>query len=210
MSDAEHTLTAALTQIKETMDRRQQDYQRLEFLLKTFTERLYAGFEEAIQTVQAEGIRNIAKPRYLAHPAGGEWRRVMQLGIEDWRILIVPLVGYAWPNLKDEAMIPGSAFKEPCARIAFFLMQQDDPETQAFYDVIILLNASWFAWGYGWPKQQDDVERTNFTALALDMLASFIKDIHLTWGTRDTTTLAKAMDPKRRAYIFGLPGDDAR
>ena len=207
MSESDQIRTAALTQIKESMDRRQKDFERLEFLLKTFTERLYAGFEEAIQTVQAEGIPNIAKPRYLSHPAG-EWRRVMQLGIEDWRILIVPLVGYAWPNLKDEAMIPGSFFKESCARIAFFLMQQDDPETQAFYDVIILLNASWFAWGYGWPKQQDDVERTNFTILTLDMLASFIKDIHLKWGTRDTTTLSKAMDPKRRAYVFGLPGDE--
>ena len=208
MSDAEHTRATALTTIKESMDRRQKDYERLDFLLKMFTERLYTGFEEAIQTVQAEGIKRVAKPRYLNHPAGGEWRRVMQISIEDWRILIVPLVGYAWPNLKDEAMIPGSFFKESCARIAFFLMQQDDPETQAFYDVIILLNASWFAWGYGWPKQQDDVENTNFTILALDMLASFIKDIHLTWGTRDTTTLAKAMDPKRRAYVFGLPGDE--
>jgi hypothetical protein len=189
------------------MNSRQQDYERLDTLLQVFTQRLFKGFEEAIQIVQETGIPNIGKPRYLAHPAG-DWRKVMQLPIEDWRIVIVPLQGYAWPNINDEAMIPGSAFKEPCARLAFFLMQNEDPSALAFYDAIILLNASWFAWGYGWPKQQDDVESTNFTTLALDMLASFVKDVHVTWSIRSETTLTRAMDAKRRAYDFGLPGSN--
>jgi len=203
----DETVTAALAQIDEIMTRRQNDRTRLEGLLRTYTERLYKGFEEAVQLVLDSGISNISEPRYINHPGGG-WRRVMQLGIEDWRIAIVPLVGMAWPSLRDEAMIPGGAFKEPCARIAFFLMQHEDAQQTAFYDIIILKNASWFAWGYGWPKQQDDVETTNFTNLALDMLASFTKDIHQTWHPRETTTLNDAMDPKRRAHQFGLPGEE--
>ncbi len=207
MSEAEAVRAKALEEIREIMTRRAKDRERLEYLLEIFTNRLFEGFEEAVKIVQAEGIAGLGTPRYLKHPAGG-WRRVMQLPIDDWKIVLVPLVGSAWPNINDEAMIPGSAFKEPCARLAFFLMQQDDPQTTAFYDAIILLNSSWFAWGYGWPKQQDDVERTNFTTLALDLLASFVKDIHLTWRTRDNSTLADALDPKRRAYTFGLPGEE--
>lgn len=200
-------LAKALQDIREVMEKRQRYRDRLESLLETFTNGLYAGFEEAVTMVRDNGITTIGTPRYLDHPAGG-WRRVMQLFIEDWRIVIVPLVGVAWPNVNDEAMIPGSAFKEPCARIAFFLLQHEAPQTTAFYDVIILANASWFAWGYGWPKQQDDVASTNFTLLAMDLLASFTKDIHLTWEVRDETILSEAMDAKRRAYRFGLPGEE--
>ncbi len=207
MTDAEQVRASALAQIDEVLGRRRRDYERLDSLLKSFTERLYAGFEDAIGIIQAHGLTAVGKPRYVNHPAG-DWRRVMQIPIDDYRIVMVPLIGYAWPNINDEAMIPGSAFKETSARIAFFLLQQEDPETPAFYDILILLNSSWFAWGYGWPKQQDSFEQTNFTNLALDMLASFIKDIHLTWATRDGTTLARAMDPKRRAYQFGLPGHE--
>jgi|YNPBryBLVA2012_1023415.scaffolds.fasta_scaffold05124_2 hypothetical protein len=193
--------------IRVTMQQRSQDQARLESLLQEFTTRLYAGFQEAVKMVQEAGIRGIATPRLLKHPAGG-WRQVMQLLIEDWSIIIVPLIGAAWPNLRDEAMIPGGAFKEPCARIAFFLSQHENPDQNAFYDIIILLNSSWFAWGYGWPKQQDTVEGTNFTNLSLDLLASFTKDIHMTWCPRDETLLKDSMDTKRRAYRFGLPGEE--
>lgn len=205
--ESEELRAKNIEQIREVMRHRQQQRERLEHLLEVFTTRLYQGFEEAVTLAQHAGISNVGEPRYSNHPAGG-WRRVMQIPIEDWRIVVVPLVGSAWPSLRDEAMIPGSFFKEPCARLAFFLLQQDDPQCTAFYDVIILIDSSWFAWGYGWPKQQDDVENTNFTNLALDLLASFTKDIHLTWQPRAETTLASAMDPKRRAYRFGLPGEE--
>ncbi len=207
MSDHEEVKKSALQEIKTVMQRRQQDSERLEQLLELFTERLYRGFEDAIALINEAGVTSIAKPRYLKHPIGG-WRRVMQINIEDWRILLVPLVGSAWPNINDEAMIPGSAFKEPCARVAFFLMQEDDPKATAFYDAIILLSGAWFAWGYGWPKQQDSVELTNFTNLSLDLLSSFVTDIHLTWAVRSETLLADAMDPRRRTYHFGLPGSE--
>lgn len=207
MSEAESVRAKALEQIRDTLTRRAQDQERLEYLLEIFANRLFEGFEEAAKIAQEEGLTGIGTPRYLKHPAGG-WRRVLQLPIGDYKIVMVPLLGAAWPNIADEAMIPGSAFKEPCARIAFFLMQQEDTQTTAFYDAIILLNRSWFAWGYGWPKQQDNAETTNYTNLALDMLSSFIKDIHLTWRMRDETTLSDAMDPKRRAYVFGLPGEE--
>ncbi len=207
MSDAESVRAKALEEIREVLTQRARDQERLEYLLEIFANRLFAGFEEAVKIAQAEGVTGLGEPRYLKHPAGG-WRRVLQLPIADYKIVMVPLLGAAWPNFADEAMIPGGAFKEPCARVAFFLMQQEDPQTTAFYDAIILLNASWFAWGYGWPKQQDNAETTNFTNLALDMLASFVKDIHLTWRMRDETSLADAMDPRRRSYAFGLPGEE--
>jgi hypothetical protein len=207
MSEVDTIRAKALEEIREITSRRAKERERLEHLLEIFTNRLYEGFEEAVQIAIAGGASGIGAPRYLKHPAGG-WRRVIQLFIDDWKIVVVPLVGSAWPNINDEAMIPGGAFKDPCARLAFFLMQQDDPQTTSFYDAIILLNSSWFAWGYGWPKQQDNVEQTNFTTLALDLLTSFVKDIHLTWRTRDQTTLADAMDTKRRAYVFGLPGTE--
>lgn len=205
----EDTGKAALELIRETMARRKADRDRVEALLENFCDQLFIGIHKAVQTIQQAGIEGIGTPRLLKHPHGG-WRRVMQLFIEDWSIMVVPLVGAAWPNLRDEAMIPAGAFKELCGRIAFFLSKSADPnpEQTAFYDIIVLLNSSWFAWGYGWPKQQDSIELTNFTNLALDLLASFVKDIHLTWGTRDDTRLADAMEPKKRAYQFGLPGEE--
>ncbi|MBN2470934.1 MAG: hypothetical protein JXN59_09430 [Anaerolineae bacterium] len=207
MRQNEESRANALDEIRAVMSRRQEQHARLEQLLETFTSRLYEGFEQALTMARQAGVESINQVRYINHPAGG-WRRALQIGIDDWRIVIVPLAGAAWPNANDEAMIPGVAFKEPSARLAFFLMQADDPQSSAFYDVIILLDGAWFAWGYGWPKQQDDLEHTDFTALALDLLASFVKDIHLTWATRDGTTLANAMDARRRVWRFGLPGQD--
>jgi len=205
MRENEEARAAALEEIKTVMSRRQQQVDLLEQRMEAFTSRLFAGFEEGIRRLNEAGVTSISAPRYSKHPVGG-WRRVLQIGIEDWRIAAVPLAGNAWPNINDEAMIPGYAFKEPCGRLAFFLLQGDDLQATAFYDVIVLLSGAWFAWGYGWPKQQDDMDNTDFVALALDLLSTFVKDIHLTWGTRDETTLTDAMDPKRRAYRFGLPG----
>ena len=79
-----------------------------------------------------------------------------------------------------------------------------------FYDFIIFQDRSWFAWGYGWPKQQSDIENTNFEALALELVESFIKDIYITWNVRADTSLALVLDPKQRAYSYGLPGEETR
>ena len=198
-----------IEQIKTAMRRRQQERDQLEQLLESFTKRLYAGFQQAVTTLRQQGVEGIGDPRVLKHPGGG-WRRVMQLLIEDWSIFIVPMVGVAWPNVRDEAMIHASAFKEVCARVGFFLSKsvEPDPVATAFYDIIVLADSSWFAWGYGWPKQQATADATNFANLAMEMLASFTKDVHLTWAVRDETCFADVMDPKRRAYNFGLPGQE--
>ncbi len=118
----------------------------------------------------------------------------------------MPLSGYARPNVSDQARIPGALFKDLSARIGVFLT--DEPNGHAFYDFIIFADGSWFAWGYGWPKQQADIESTDFNALAGELLHSFVRDIFLTWNTRGDTTLAASMDPKQRTYLFGLPGED--
>ena len=118
----------------------------------------------------------------------------------------MPMLSFARPNPADEARIPPIQFKELCGRIAVFLT--DDPQGKAFYDFIIFQDESWFAWGYGWPKQQDAIANTDFEALAWDLLHSFTRDIAVTWNTRDETTLAMAFDPKHRGYTFGLPGDE--
>lgn len=206
-----HDEKANIEQIREMMGKRKQERDQLEHVLQTFTKRLYDGFQQAVKVLHEHSVEvdEIGEPRALKHPAG-DWRTILQLFIEDWSIFIVPMLGAAWPNIRDEAMIPGSAFKEVCGRIGFFLSKSHEPEKErvAFYDIIVLLNSSWFAWGYGWPKQQADTEATNFESLALEMLASFTKDIHLTWASREETRFAETMDPRLRAYKFGLPGEE--
>jgi hypothetical protein len=118
----------------------------------------------------------------------------------------VPLTGVARPNIRDEAQIPAFAFKEICGRIAVFI--GSDPDQESFYDFLILADGSWFAWGYGWPRQDATLENTDFTLLAYALLNSFIKDIFVTWRTRGMTTLGDAMDARKRVYAFGLPGDE--
>ena len=113
------------------------------------------------------------------HPAGGG-REGLRIFIGDWSIIFVPLTGFARPNALDQARIPSAQFKEHCARIGVFLT--DDPNGHAFYDFIIFADGSWFAWGYGWPKQQADIESTDFEALAGELLYSFVRDIFLTWN----------------------------
>lgn len=171
----------------------------------TFTEALFSALQTAILDCRARGLVELGEPRLIEHPAGGG-RRALQISIEDWSVIFVPLVGTAWPNIRDEAQIPGAAFKELCGRIAVFI--GSEPDAPSFYDFLILPNGSWFAWGYGWPRQASTIEETDFKALSYELLASFVKDIHTTWRTRDTTSLGTAMDARKRAYMFGLPGDE--
>jgi hypothetical protein len=171
----------------------------------SFAESLFGALQQVVYECRERGLAELGEPRLVEHPAGGG-RRALQIPIEDWSVMFVPLVGTAWPNPRDEAQIPGAAFKELCGRIAVFI--GSEPEAPSFFDILILSNGSWFAWGYGWPKQAATLEDTNFKALSYELLASFVKDIHTTWRTRGNTPLGAAMDARRRAYTFGLPGDE--
>jgi len=172
--------------------------------LKEFSSQLFDALEAALTTLTEAGIPGLGKYRRLAHPSGGI--ESFQMFIEDWSIIFVPLRGLARPNVHDEARIPSAQFKQPSARIAVFL--SDNPQGNAFYDFLIFQDRSWFAWGYGWPKQQADLESTDFESLAYEIIYSFVKDIFTTWHPRDTTVLATALDTKKRCYTFGLPGEE--
>ena len=202
--DAE-TRHKMVTQLDQMMTHREESRARLEGILRDFSTRLFAAIESTVAALQTEGVRGLGKPRRLVHPAGGG-REGLQIFIEDWSIIFVPLSGLARPNLEDEARIPPIQFKEFCGRIALFL--SDDPHARAFYDFIIFGDRSWFAWGYGWPKQQDDIANTDFEALALELIHSFVRDIFVTWHKRADTSLSSALDAKKHPYTFGLPGDD--
>ena len=173
--------------------------------VKEFTARLFAALETALAELAAADVPGLGKSRRLVHPAGGG-REALQVFIEDWSIVFVPLSGLARPSLADEARIPPAAFKEGCGRIGVFLT--DDPDARAFYDFLIFKDGSWFAWGYGWPKQQSDLDSTDFNGLALELIDSFVKDIFTLWQSREQTLLATALDAKKRAYTFGLPGEE--
>jgi hypothetical protein len=173
--------------------------------VEEFTARLFAALENALAALAAANVPGLSKSRRLVHPAGGG-REGLQVFIEDWSIIFVPLSGLARPNVLDEARIPPAAFKEGCGRIGDFLT--DDPDARAFYDFLIFQDGSWFAWGYGWPKQQSDIDSTDFNGLALELIDSFVKDIFVVWQNREQTLLATALDAKKRAYDFGLPGEE--
>jgi len=191
--------------LDRVMREHDQTRQRLDALLRDFSSRLFSALEKALAEISARGTPGIGKSRRLSHPSGGG-REGLQIYIEDWSIIFVPMLSFARPNTADEARIPPYQFKELCGRIGVFLT--DDPQGTAFYDFIIFQDASWFAWGYGWPKQQDAIESTDFEALAWELLHSFTRDIAVTWNTRGETSLATALDPKHRGYTFGLPGDE--
>ena len=182
--------------------RNQRDYLTKQTLL--FTDSLFAALQAVVYSARERGLVEMGEPRLVEHPAGGG-RRALQIPIEDWSVMFVPLPGTAWPNARDEASIPGILFKEQCGRIAVFI--GSDSDATSFYDFLILPNGSWFAWGYGWPRQASTIDETNFKGLALELLTSFVRDIHTTWRSRDQTLLGAAMDARRRAYIYGLPGD---
>jgi len=170
-----------------------------------FAETLFNALQTVIYECRERGLTELGDPRLIEHPAGGG-RRALQIPIEDWSVLFVPLAGTAWPNMRDEAQVPGVSFKELAGRIAVFI--GSEPDSSSFYDFLILPNGSWFAWGYGWPRQGSTLEQTNFKTLAYELLASFVKDIHTTWRPRAETAISAAMDARRRAYVFGLPGDE--
>jgi hypothetical protein len=174
-------------------------------LTKKFADNLFNALHSAVLDLRERGLAELGEPRLVDHPAGGG-RRALQIPIEDWNIIFVPLVGAARPNIRDEAQIHGAAFKQICGRIAVFI--GSEPTEESFYDMIILPDGSWFAWGYGWPRQDSTMEDTDFTLLAYALLNSFVKDIFVTWRPRRDTTLGVAMDARKRAYVFGLPGDE--
>src|SRR3989442_14815689 len=70
---------------------RAQQRSTIEQLMEKFTDRLYDGFERAIAQTTAEGIPGLSKPRRIPHPAG-DWRQALQIFIEDWSVIVVPLV----------------------------------------------------------------------------------------------------------------------
>ena len=191
--------------LKREMSARKTRYSAVEAMTREFTEQLFAAFEANIRRAIAEGVPNLGEPRRIAHPAK-DWRQMLQIFIEDWSLIFVPLIGAAWPSPRDEAKIVTYRFKEPCGRIAVFWA--DDPTENSFYDFLIFPEGFWFAWGYGWPRSQDTLDTTNFIQITQEMLVSFVKDIHTTWRSRGETTLGNALDVKRRAYRFGRPGEE--
>jgi hypothetical protein len=196
----------ALSVMEEIFSQRRAQREYLNEQTAAFVDTLFATFQSVIDECRQRGITEFGDPRMIDHPAGGG-RRALQVPIEDWSVIFVPLVGLARPNIKDEAQIPGSAFKELSGRVAVFI--GSEPDANAIYDFLILPNGAWFAWGYGWPRHGSTIEETNFRALCFELLASFAKDIRVTWRPRVETTLGVSMDARRRPYTFGLPGDEA-
>ena len=195
----------AIAEIERLLAERRSQREFVTVQTEVFTEKLFNAIHAAVLDLRRRGMSELGEPRIIDHPAGGG-RRALQLAIEDWSIIFVPLVGVARPNIRDEAQIPGVFFKQICGRIAVFI--GNDPLEESFYDILILSDGSWFAWGYGWPRQASTIDETDFEMLAYALVNSFVKDIFVTWRTRNQTTLGAAMDARKRAYVFGLPGDD--
>lgn len=196
---------AAIDEIEKMITERRRQRQFVLDKTQEFTERLYSAMRNAIRLLRERGLTELGEPRLVDHPAGAS-RQALQISIEDWSLIFVPLVGVARPTPRDEAQITGAFFKQNCGRIAIFI--GNDPSEEAFYDFLILADGSWFAWGYGWPRQASTIDETDFDDLAYALLHSFIKDIFMTWHTRAETTLGVAMDARKRAYQFGLPGHE--
>lgn len=194
-----------LKELHQIMSHRTQAHSKLDGILLEFSKRLFAAMESVFALMDEHGIPGFGKPRRLKHPGAPSFE-AFQCYIEDWSIIFVPLPGIARPNVADEALIAPYLFKQPSARIGVFLT--DEPHGEAFYDFLIFEDHSWFAWGYGWPRQQSDIQSTDFEALALELVHSFAKDIFTTWHIREKTVLSAALDAKKRCYEFGLPGEE--
>ena len=201
----EHDRTQILEEIQRTMRHRQGERDDVQKLLRKFAEKLFAAFEKATADIQEAGIAAYGKPRRLNHPAG-DGMQMLQLTIEDWSLLVVPLTGTARPALKDEAQVPPARFKEFTGRIAVFI--GDEPGTTAFYDFLVFADGSWFAWGYGWPRQHDTIEDTDFDQLAYELLLSFGRDVYTVWSTRAETMLKQVVNKDRPAYEFRVLRDE--
>jgi len=115
LDDERHPLNI----LRKELNARRAQQEKIEKLLKEFPRRLYSGFESAVSKALAYGITNLGQPQRIPHPAGG-WRQALRLPIDDWSIIIVPLVGAARPNLRDEARIPNARFKELSGSTAYF------------------------------------------------------------------------------------------
>jgi hypothetical protein len=198
-------LDYTIEELERVLLERRKQREHVASLTRNFCDRLFTALQTSVLEMRSRGLNELGEPRFIDHPAGGG-RRALQIPIEDWGIIFVPLIGAARPNIRDEAQIAGSNFKQVCGRIAVFM--GNEPNEESFYDFIILPDGSWFAWGYGWPRQDSTIEDTDFTLLAYGLLNSFVKDIFVTWRPRRETTLGMAMDARKRAYVFGLPGDE--
>jgi hypothetical protein len=198
-------INPSIQQIENILLERREQRNFLVRQTQLFVDNLFSALKEAVYTCRERGLTELGEPRMVEHPSGGS-RRALQIPIEDWSVLLVPLPGTAWPNMRDEAQIYSAGFKELAGRVAIFI--QGEPDTPSFYDFLILPSGAWFAWGYGWPRQANTIDETDFRTLGYELLASFVRDIHTTWRTREETTLGVAMDPRKRAYDFGLPGDE--
>lgn len=209
IGDSEHPINV----LRRELDDRRRTRDGIERNMQKFSTELFNALERVVAQATAIRVPGLAKPRRIPHPAG-DWRLALQVFIEDWSVIMVPLVGAAWPNPRDEAKISPAKFKESCGRIAFFI--GDDPNGESFYDFLIFGDGSWFAWGYGWPRIADNIEDTNFDQLAIETITSFVKDIHTTWRPRKVvapgqvlgTALSQSLDAKKRAYNYGLPGEE--
>lgn len=188
-----------LREMQKVMNQRQQERAQIQKMLTFFSQALFDAFQNAVTLAQQAGIRAFGTPRRLQHPAG-QGLSILQLFIEDWSLMLVPLIGAARPAIKDEAQIPPVRFKELSGRIAAFI--SEDPNTPSFYDFLIFTDGSWFAWGYGWPRQSSTLEGTDFDALAMELLLSFGRDIYTVWSTRAETLLRQAADKTRPAYEY--------
>lgn len=195
----------ALNDLESLLTDRRQEREYIAKQTTQFASSLFSALQAVVLEAQQRGMNELGEPRLIDHPAGGG-RRALQIPIEDWSVIFVPLIGVARPNIRDEAQIPGTFFKQSCGRVAAFI--GNEPETESFYDFLILPNGAWFAWGYGWPRQAATIEETDFKTLAAGLLLSFVKDIFTTWRTRDETKLLHSMDARKRAFTFGLPGDE--
>ena len=82
--------------------------ERAQILERTqrFTDMLFQALQSAIYDLRERGLTELGEPRYIDHPAGGG-RKALRIGIEDWSIIFVPLVGTARPNIRDEAQNSG-------------------------------------------------------------------------------------------------------
>ncbi|MBN1286740.1 MAG: hypothetical protein JXB47_15180 [Anaerolineae bacterium] len=204
-NEKKDALQSTIEEIDRNLRRAYSTQTTVEEYTDIFTRQLFEGLESFIDELIALGVPGVQKARRLKVPTG---REALQLQLTGYKILFVRLAEVAWPNLRDEARIPGVKFKEECGRIAVFL--SENPDRESFYDFLIWADGSWFAWGYGWPKQDSELNQTNFRALAAELIQSFVKDIHRTWKVRDETTLGDATSPNiaRRCYNYGLPGDE--
>ncbi len=204
-SDRDDAIKQMVTRIDQTLRETAKAHASVEEYTTRFTKTLFSALDDFVTELIESGVEGIAPVKRYKLPTGKE---ALQLQIMDYKVIFVPLVGAAWPNPRDEARVPGAMFKEECGRIAVFLT--DNPDRESFYDFLIWDDGSWFAWGYGWPKQAAKYEETNFRSLAVELIDSFVKDIHRTWKIRDETVLGDATSTStaKRTYIYGLPGDE--